>query len=70
MAHHHGEVRGPMTYREGDGVDITIPLGPCEVEVTELDVTLTWTDGDTHGAAAIPLGEYTRYVTSGVLKIG
>ena len=69
MPHHRGEVVGPVTYREGDGVEIAIPPGPCELEVTEMDVTITWTDADSHGAAAIPLADYTRFVAAGALKI-
>ena len=70
MAHHSGQVLGKVTYREGDGIEITIPPGPCELEVTELDVTITWNDGATRGAAAIPLADYSRYVAEGVLKVG
>lgn len=69
MAHHFGQIRGPLTYREGDGVEIEIPLGPCEIEVTELDATITWVDGDSHGSAAIPLTDYARYVATGVLTV-
>lgn len=69
MARHQGRVLGAVAYREGDGVSIDIPRGPCEIEVTELDVTLTWADGDTHGSAAIPLADYARYVSTGALKV-
>lgn len=69
MTHHHGEVLGPVSYREGDGVDMNIPLGPCEIEVTELDVTISWAEGETRGATAVPVADYTRYVSSGLLKV-
>lgn len=69
MAKKHGRIVGPMTYREGDGVEIPIRMGPCEVEETQLDVTLTWSDGHTHGSTAIPVGDYKRYVASGVLVV-
>jgi len=69
MAQQRGRVKGNVTYREGDGVEIKVPLGPCEIEVTELDVTLSWVDGDTHGSTAIPLSDYERYVASGVLAV-
>ena len=69
MAHHLGEVRGRVAYREGDGVDIEIPPGPCELEVTDLDVTISWNDGATRGSAAIPLADYSRYVAEGALKV-
>jgi hypothetical protein len=69
MALHHAEVRGTVTYREGDGVPIEIPRGPCEIEVTDLDVTISWVDGDSHGSTAIPLGDYSDYVASGALAV-
>ena len=69
MAHQRGQVKGNVTYREGDGVEIKVPLGPCEIEVTDLDVTLTWVDGATHGSTAIPLSDYERYVATGALVV-
>ena len=41
--------------------------GPCEITVTNLDVTLAWSDGDTRGSTALPLAEYTRFVTNGAI---
>jgi hypothetical protein len=69
MAKKRGRIVGPMTYREGDGVEITIRQGSCEIDETALDVTLTWTDGNTHGSTAIPLADYKRYVATGVLAV-
>ena len=48
-------INGKVEYREGDGANITIRPGPCQVEETALDVTISWTDGDTRGSAAIPV---------------
>ena len=53
---------GKVSYREGDGPAITIRPGPCEIIETDLDVTITWTDGDTHGSTAIPVSDYKRYL--------
>jgi hypothetical protein len=69
MAKKRGRIVGPMTYREGDGMEIEIRQGPCEIDETPLDVTLTWTDGNTHGSTAIPLADYKRYVSTGVLSV-
>ena len=69
MASKRGRIVGEVQYREGDGPEITIRPGPCEITVTNLDVTITWVDGDTHGSTALPLAEYTRYVTSGALLL-
>jgi hypothetical protein len=60
---------GKVTYREGDGVEMTIPPGPCEVETTDLDATLSWTEGEVHGSAAITLQEFRRFVDGGALKL-
>lgn len=60
---------GVVEYREGDGPNIRIRKGPCEVEESSLDVTISWTDADSHGAAAIPLGDYKRYVASKAIQV-
>lgn len=65
----NARINGKVEYREGDGANITIRLGPCEVEETALDVTLSWTDGDTHGSAAIPMAEYRHYLANKALQI-
>jgi hypothetical protein len=62
-------ITGTVEYREGDGANITIRKGPCEVEESVLDVTISWTEGETHGAAAIPLGDYKRYVASKAIQV-
>lgn len=62
-------INGKVEYREGDGANITIPIGPCEVEETALDATISWTDGATHGSAAMPLTDYRRYLASNALQI-
>jgi hypothetical protein len=69
MAHKKGRINRKLTYREGDGVEMPIPEGPCEIEITGLDVTLTWVDGETHGATAIPLGDYHQHVIDGSLVV-
>lgn len=69
MAQEQGRIVGDVTYREGDGISIKIPRGPCEIERAETDVTLTWTDGATHGAAAIPLSDFARYVQDGAIAV-
>jgi hypothetical protein len=63
------QITGNVEYREGDGTNIKIRLGPCEVEVTAMDATITWVDGDTHGAAAIPIADYRSLVASRAIQI-
>jgi hypothetical protein len=62
-------ITGKVEYREGDGPNITIRPGPCEVEETALDATISWSDGDTHGSAAMPIADYRRYVQSKAIQI-
>ncbi len=69
MARKFGQAKSGMTYREGDGVQMPIPPGPVEIEITAADVTLTWVDGETHGAAAIPLSDYHQRVLDGLLVV-
>jgi hypothetical protein len=62
-------INGEVVYREGDGPNITIPVGPCEVEETAQDVTISWAEGDTHGSTAIPLTDFRRYLASKAIVI-
>jgi len=63
-------ITGKVEYREGDGANITIRPGPCEVEETALDATISWSDGATHGSAAIPIADYRRYLSNEAIRIG
>ena len=63
------QVRGKVEYREGDGTNIVIRPGPVEVETTPTDATLSWTDGETHGSAAIPIADFRNYVTKGLITL-
>lgn len=62
-------IAGKVEYREGDGANITIRPGPCKVEETSMDATISWTDGDTHGSAAMPIADYRRYLASHAIQI-
>ncbi|MBT9596541.1 MAG: hypothetical protein IV094_11195 [Vitreoscilla sp.] len=62
-------ITGTVEYREGDGANITIRPGPCEVEETALDVTISWADGDSHGSAAMPIADYRRYIASKAIQV-
>ncbi len=65
----NAHIKGKVEYREGDGASMVIRQGPCEIEKTALDVTISWTDGNTHGAAAIPLADFNRYVLSKAIEV-
>jgi len=59
---------GKVEYREGDGQNIVIRPGRIEVQTTATDATLSWTDGDTRGSAAMPLTQYRRYLAEGAIE--
>ena len=62
-------IEGRVEYREGDGASILIRPGPCEVEQGAQDATLSWVDGASHGAAAMPLTEFKRYLSKGAIEL-
>ena len=62
-------VIGPVQYREGDGCKLPIRPGPVEIEATDSDVTIAWSDGDTRGSAAMPIAEFRRYLDSRAIVI-
>lgn len=64
------QIVGDVEFRTGDGPKMPIPAGPVEVETNPTEATLSWTDGDTRGAATLPITEYKRYVSEGAIRIG
>ena len=63
------QVTGTVEYRQGAGPPATIRPGPVDVEITPTDATLSWTEGETHGSAAMPLQDFRRYVARGAIEI-
>jgi hypothetical protein len=63
------QVTGKVEYREGDGTNIAIRPGPVEVQITPTDATLSWVDGETHGSAAMPIGDFHSYVAKGLIAL-
>jgi hypothetical protein len=59
---HRAQIKGKVEYRQGDGVNMTIPLGPCEVDESPGDATISWSEGESRGSAAMPATAYRRYV--------
>lgn len=62
-------ITGKVEYREGDGANITIRRGRVDIETTALDATLSWADGETRGAAVMPIGDFKAYVASGAIAL-
>jgi hypothetical protein len=65
----NASIEGTVEYREGDGPNITIRPGPCVVDETAQDATISWTDGDTNGSAAMPIDDYRRYVHNKAIRL-
>ncbi len=64
-----GRVVGEVNYREGEGMMLKIPPGPCEIALADIDVTITWVEDGVHGATAIPRSDYDEHLARGVLVI-
>jgi len=60
---------GKVEYRSGDGPNVEIRPGPVDVTTAVNDATLSWTDEETHGSAAIPLADFKRYVAEGLIQL-
>jgi len=60
---------GKVEFRPGEGAMMPIPHGPVEIETSRLEAILSWVDGETHGAAAMPLTDFKRYVTKGAITL-
>jgi hypothetical protein len=65
----NARIAGKVEYREGDGANITIRPGSIQVEETAMDATLSWTDADSHGSAAMPIADFRRYVAQKAILI-
>lgn len=63
-------IRGHVTYREGDGMPMTIPEGPVELTFAIDSVTLSWRDdNNTAGLTALPRDQYELYVAEGKIVL-
>jgi len=69
MSRQTGTVVGEVKFREGDGIELAIPRGPCEIVRSNLDATISWTDGASHGSTAIPLADLSRHLETGALVL-
>ena len=66
---HPANILGKVEYRQGDGPNVTIRPGPVGVQITAIDATLSWADGETRGAAAMPIADFRNYVAKGAIKL-
>ena len=65
----HAQIIGKVEYREGDGINITIRPGPCEVDETAQDTTISWADGESRTSVAMPGANYRRYVADQAIVV-
>jgi hypothetical protein len=63
------QITGKVEYRQGDGATATIRPGPVEVQTTQTDATLSWSEGETHGSAAMPIQDFRAYVSKGLIEL-
>jgi hypothetical protein len=62
-------ILGTVEVRQGDGPMQAIRPGPVDVQTTDTDATLSWTEGDTHGAVAMPLTDFKRHIAKGTIRM-
>ena len=63
------QIVGKVEFRQGEGMLFAIPLGAADVEVTALDTTFSWTEGNFHGLAAMPFVIFCHYITEGAIHL-
>jgi hypothetical protein len=63
------QIVGKVEYRQGEGILFAIPLGAAAIEVTALDTTFSWTDGNFHAVAAIPFVLFCHYLSEGAIDL-
>jgi hypothetical protein len=65
----NADIKGIVEYRLGDGPLCSVPQGPVEIETGATDVTISWGNAETRQSAAIPAGDFSRYVADKVIVI-
>ena len=63
------EVIGTVEYSEGDGAELEVRRGLVEIEVSRMDTVFSWQDENYRGQAAIPFQNFSRYVSSGAIRL-
>ena len=63
-------VVGDVEYRAGDGPLVPIPKGAVTVEVSPDSAVLSWDDDGNAQSTAIPIADYERYMSEGLIVKG
>ena len=66
---HRAQIVGKVEFRQGEGILFAIPLGAADVDVTALDTTFSWSDGNFHGVAAMPFENFCHYIAEGAINL-
>lgn len=59
---HQALVIGTVEYRLGEGPKCLVPKGPVEIELSDLDVTLSWETDETRQSGSMPKADFGRYL--------
>jgi len=60
---------GFVQFRAGDGPLMQIRAGTVEIEVSSIDMIVSWSDDRFRGEAAMPLSDFRRYVDEGDIEL-
>ncbi len=69
MSKRAGVIVGDVKYSAGDGPELLIPRGPCDIEATSQDATISWREEEGSNVAALPIDTFTRYLTGGAITL-
>ena len=61
---------GNVEFRAGDGPNLKIPEGNCQILMADDSVVVTWQEGGQSLTAAIPTIEFDRYIQEGAVVLG
>jgi len=65
-----GRIVGNVEFRAGDGPQLKIPEGDCQILMADDSVVLTWTENGQSLTAAIPKIEFDRYIQDKAVVLG
>jgi len=63
-------IAGEVEFRAGDGPQLRIPEGECQVMIADDSVVLTWNEDGNPLTAAIPKTEFDRFIQEGKIVLG
>lgn len=63
-------IAGPVEFRAGDGPQLKIPEGNCQILMADDSVVLTWSESGQSLTTAIPKIEFDRYIEMGAIVLG